>query len=107
VQATGGSYTEELAAAIIDRMPPEPIEEVYEHLSAEVDYGDDLRQLGIPLLLAKHEGCLLHTDEGYDDAVAALPDAMTASTADACCTDPAFADALREFCESVLAAERR
>jgi hypothetical protein len=107
VQATGGSYNEELAAEMLERMPLHVAEEAYEKLTEEVEFGEQLRELDVPLLLAKHDGCLMHTEEGYADAVAAFPDAMTASTPDACCTDPEFAEALREFCEAVFAADRR
>jgi hypothetical protein len=106
VQATGGSYDDELARQIVDRLPLELIEEAWDKLNAEVDLGDRLRDLGVPLLLAKHEGCLLHTDEGYEDVVAAFPDAMRISTADACCTSPGFAEALRDFCEEIAAGGR-
>jgi hypothetical protein len=107
VQATGGSYDEELAQEIVDRMPLDVAEEAYKALTEEVEFDKQLQHLDVPLLLVKHEGCLMHTDEGYADAVVAFPGAMTASTPDACCTDPGFAEALREFCESVTAAEQR
>ena len=50
-------------------------------------------------MLAKHDGCLGSTDEGFDDVVAAFPEAKTVICPDACFASPAFAEALRVFCE--------
>jgi len=106
VQVTGGSIDEELAQAMIERLPTD-LDEAWEKLTAEVEFGGRLRELARPLLLAKHEGCLLHTSEGYEDAVAAFPDAMTASVPERCCGSPAFGDALQRFCESVIGTGER
>jgi hypothetical protein len=57
----------------------------------------------MPLLLVRHEGCLMFTPEGYEDAVAALPEAARATTTDKPTVDPAFSEILREFCHSALA----
>lgn len=46
-------------------------------------------------------GCLGSTDEGYEDIVAAFPDARTVSCPEACEVSPAFAQALREFCAEI------
>jgi hypothetical protein len=59
--------------------------------------------LAVPLLLAKHEGCLSRTDAGFEDMVAAFPTAMTVICGEACTSSPAFADALRAFCEATAA----
>jgi hypothetical protein len=53
------------------------------------------------MVLAKHEGCLMSTDEGFEDAVAALPEAETVVLSDAPSVDPGFADAIRGLCERV------
>lgn len=50
------------------------------------------------LLFGKHEEYLLFTDEGFDDAVAAFPQARTCITPAVCAASPAFAEALRSFC---------
>lgn len=78
----------ELVAAMVDALgrEPEPI-------------GDDLAALGAPLLLAKHEGCLGRTDEGFEDIAAAFPDARTVVCPETCTSSPAFAKALRRFAE--------
>jgi pimeloyl-ACP methyl ester carboxylesterase len=60
-----------------------------------------LRGLDAPLLLAQHRGCLVCTPEGYDDAVAAFPDAARAKTELKPSIDPAFAEILRGFCERI------
>jgi hypothetical protein len=101
-QATRGGFDEETARQMVERFPemttvdlmlralmndPEPI-------------GDELKALDLPLLLAKHEGCLGSSDEGFEDIVAAFPDAMTVICGEACSSSPTFADALRAFCES-------
>ena len=77
----------EVVAAMVEALgrEPEPI-------------GDDLGTLDLPLLLAKHEGCLGSTDEGFEDIVAAFPEAETVVCAEACSSSPAFADAIRRFC---------
>jgi pimeloyl-ACP methyl ester carboxylesterase len=63
---------------------------------------ETLRGLDVPLLLVKHEGCLLFTPEGFEDAAAALPRARTASTPVKPSVSPEFADILRHFCEAAV-----
>ena len=57
--------------------------------------------LRCPLLLAKHDGCLMATDEGFEDAAAALPHAKTVSVRDAPLSSDGFAAAIRDFCEGI------
>jgi hypothetical protein len=59
-----------------------------------------LRDINVPLLFAKHAGCLGHTEEGFDDAVTAFPEARTVSVDQAPCVSSRFAEALRAFCAS-------
>jgi hypothetical protein len=59
---------------------------------------DQLAARGVPMLFARHEGCLMFTVEGYADAIAAFPAAHTASTSEKPSASPAFAEALRSFC---------
>lgn len=107
VQTTKGGVSEDLAAKMVERFPKDLVVVGWEVVTAEGDdIEDDLRALGLPLLLGKHEGCLMTTDEGYEDAVTAFPEARRVATEDPCDADPAFAEALREFCEEVLAAPR-
>jgi hypothetical protein len=51
-----------------------------------------------PLLLAKHKGCLVFTDEGFEDIRTAFPDARTVAVERPPSADEEFGHALREFC---------
>jgi pimeloyl-ACP methyl ester carboxylesterase len=106
VQLTQGSYDEGLVRRMLARYPQGDLEAGWLELTRpDIPFGETLKDLDLPLLLGKHEDCLLHTDEGYEDAVAAFPEAWTVKTEDACCTDPRFGEAMREFCLAVLAAD--
>jgi hypothetical protein len=104
VQSTRGSVDEELAGRMIERFPRETMEVGWEVLTAEVDFEPQLRSLAseIPLLLGRHRECLMTTQEGFDDAVEAFPQARVVITEKACSSDPAFAQALRDFVGAVL-----
>lgn len=102
VQSTGGSISEEEAAQMMSRIPTEDMALGWELLTADYPYEEELRSIDLPLLLAKHEGCLMSTDEGFDDAMAALPRAEVLSVEKAPCTSSEFAEALRDFCQRVL-----
>lgn len=69
-------------------LDPEP----FEHL---------IREVNVPLLLAKHEDCLGSTDEGFEDAAAAFPNARTVSVPEAPSVSGDFAEALRDFCTEI------
>jgi len=62
------------------------------------DIGELLDQLDCPLLFAEHKGCLMSTEEGFEDAAAAFPRARTIAVEDAPTSSRGFAEALREFC---------
>jgi pimeloyl-ACP methyl ester carboxylesterase len=102
-QMTRGGISEELAQEMLARFPDmEIVAAVVEALGKEPEpIGEDLQALGVPLLLAKHEGCLGRTDEGFEDIVAVFPDAQTAICPEACPSSPAFADALGRFCSEL------
>ena len=102
-QMTRGGVSDELAERMIERFPD--MELVIGTLEALGDdpepIGDELAALadaGVPMLFAKHEGCLGHTDEGFEDVAATFPQASTAICPETCSSSPAFADALRDFC---------
>jgi pimeloyl-ACP methyl ester carboxylesterase len=97
-QVTKGGVDEERAQQIIDRIPTEFMIDGWAALTADEPFGAELLRLDCPLLLAKHEGCLMSTDEGFEDAVAALPRAETAAFDDPPAASPGFAEALRGFC---------
>jgi pimeloyl-ACP methyl ester carboxylesterase len=98
-QLTKGSVDEQLAERIIERVPAEFTLAGWTALTADQPFEQALLTLDCPLLLAKHEGCLMNTDEGFEDAAAALPHAETAAFHDAPASSAAFAEALRRFCE--------
>jgi hypothetical protein len=103
-EATGGSVSEELAERMVDRFPQDLLVSGWEAITRDdVPIGELLAQLDCPLLFAKHEGCLMSTDEGFEDAAAAFPRARTISVTDAPTSSEPFADALRKFCEQALA----
>jgi hypothetical protein len=99
-QMTRGAISEEVAQEMLERFPDmEMAAAVVEALGREPEpISEDLQALGVPLLLAKHEGCLGRTDEGFEDVVAKFPDAQTVICPEACTSSPAFADAVERFC---------
>jgi hypothetical protein len=102
-QLTGGSYDEGLANQILERVPMKVLTRAWFQESRDPERADRLiRDLDFPLLFVKHEGCLLYTDEGFEDVAAAIPRAQTASVADKPSVSAEFADLLRDFCESSL-----
>jgi hypothetical protein len=97
-QLTGGSYDEELAGRILERVPLKLLTRGW--LQGGDEPADRLiGGLDCPLLLVKHEGCLMFTEEGFDDAVRALPRAQTGVVVDKPSVSAEFAELLREFCE--------
>ncbi|MFL5906309.1 MAG: hypothetical protein ACJ75Z_01770, partial [Solirubrobacterales bacterium] len=103
-QFTQGGFDEDLAGRMVARFPDmELAARIWEmHAVRHEPIGELLAQLDKPLLLAKHQDCLVFTAEGYEDAVAAFPTAHTASVQKASAASDEFAAALREFCESVF-----
>jgi pimeloyl-ACP methyl ester carboxylesterase len=103
-QFTRDGYDEELAAEMLRRIPMRVLEAMLK-AGKEVNYDLEalLRPLDLPLLFAQHKDCLLFSDEGYADAVAAFPEARTCSMEKVCSVNPIFADALRDFCAEIYA----
>lgn len=100
-QVTQGAYDEETAERYIERVP----EEISRGFQAAVfvasaEMGSRIKALEVPLLLAKHEGCLAWTEEGWEDAVTAFPEATTMMTEEKPSCSRDFAEALRSFCEA-------
>jgi hypothetical protein len=102
-QATRGGVDEETARQMVERFPDmDLVSTMLDALDREPEpIGDDLAALDVPLLLAKHDGCLGSTDEGFEDIVAAFPDARTVICPEACSSSPAFAAALKAFCQQI------
>jgi hypothetical protein len=106
-QMTRGGVDEETAEEMMERFPDlELVAAMVEALGQEPEpIGDELAALDVPLLLAKHEGCLGRTDEGFEDIVAAFPEAQTVICRETCTSSPTFAAALRELGERHVAIE--
>lgn len=102
-QFTQGGFDEDVATRMVERFPEmEVAAQVWETLMGEREsVAELLRQLNVPLLLGKHKGCLVFTPEGFEDAVAAFPEAHTAEVDTATSASKEFAAALREFCDGV------
>lgn len=99
-QLTQGSFDEAVARRMVERVPTEQLEAVWTLIRDEREpIGELLAETGRPLMLAKHDGCLMFTDEGFDDLRASFPDARTLVAVRAPCADEGFARALREFCD--------
>jgi hypothetical protein len=106
-QVTRGSFGDELAARMLDRVPIDVGLAVWEmNLRDSEPFEHLIREVDVPLLLAKHEGCLGETDEGFEDAIAAFPNARKVSVPEAPAVSSEFAAALRSFCEEALAPTR-
>lgn len=92
-----------LAESYLARVPADVVRashaQLLEHAQRyEADVRDALAALQhVPKLLFEHEGCLLFTHEGFEDAAAAMPDAETAATPQKPSVDPAFSEIVREF----------
>ena len=103
-QASKGSYDDEFVDRYLKRVPRELYAYFYGAPTPPSEpLEESLRAYGVPMLFAKHEDCLLHTAEGYEDAVAAFPAARTVAVREKPSTSPAFAEALRFFCRELEA----
>jgi pimeloyl-ACP methyl ester carboxylesterase len=102
-QMTRGGVDEETAQKMVERFPDmELVTAMLEALATEPEpIGENLAAIDVPLLLAKHDGCLGSTDEGFEDIVAAFPQADTVICPEMCASSPAFAAGLRDFCRNL------
>jgi hypothetical protein len=107
-QVTHGSIGDELAARMLERVPLDVGRAVWEmNLRDSEPFEHLIREVDAPLLFAKHQGCIGSTEEGFEDAVAAFPQARVVSAPDAPSVSTEFADALREFCFDLFQTETR
>jgi pimeloyl-ACP methyl ester carboxylesterase len=98
-QVTHGSFGDQLAERMLERVPSDVARAAWDMASNEPEpFGETLAALDVPLLLGRHEGCLVTTEEGVEDALAAFPEARSVSVPDAPAVSPEFAEALRSFC---------
>lgn len=105
-QTTRGDYDDELVMRFMNETTHEAFLRMNERIAARdgEDFEPVLRALGVPMLFGRHTECLLWTHEGFDDALTAFPDAATVKTPNKCSASPEFAEALREFCQSLAQA---
>jgi pimeloyl-ACP methyl ester carboxylesterase len=100
-QSTQGAYDEDLVDSYIERVPEGVGAAYLEVITERIDeqlLGDALSGLKVPILLGEHRDCAMWTREGFADAAAALPEAVTVSTTEKPGTSPEFAEAVRRFC---------
>jgi pimeloyl-ACP methyl ester carboxylesterase len=95
---------DELADELVRRVPREFALRLMDELQTGIGEAGAslepfLRELDLPLLLARHEGCVVFTQHGFDDFVDAFPDARTVATHASPCLSADFAEALREFAD--------
>ena len=104
-QVTQGAYDDDLVERYVERVPPRIAAQIGRLMQVKEDFmPETLNQLaarGVPMLFAKHEGCIMFTPEGYADALAAFPDAQTFTTEEKPSASPAFAEALLRFCATI------
>jgi hypothetical protein len=99
-----GGYSEDLVDSYLERVPGDLLPSFFQtRAEAGVRIDECLRGLDVPMLLAQHKGCLLFTDEGFEDVVAALPNATVERVDEKPSASPEFALALRSFCEQRVA----
>jgi hypothetical protein len=102
-QVTGGAYDTELAGRILERVPVRMLMQAWFHQAGDDTMDELIEGLDVELLLVKHNGCLMFTEEGFEDAVAAYPAAATGSVDDKPSVSEEFAARLREFCGTLPA----
>ena len=101
-EASEGGYQEDLVDEYVRRVPLDETARFYmSRLEEGASLAERLAGLGIPMLLAQHKECLLFTQEGFEDAVAAFPEARVTGYYDKPSTSPDFSADLREFCASL------
>jgi hypothetical protein len=101
-QLTQGGYDDDVARRMVESVPPGQLQEAWDIIRDEREpMGEFLGEVDRPLLLAKHDGCLMFTDAGFEDICAAFPSAHTVEVGRPPSADEDFARALREFCERV------
>jgi pimeloyl-ACP methyl ester carboxylesterase len=103
LQGVEMTYGSEVAAGIRARLSPSFTQQYAELLLAnqDIDLEPRLRELAVPLLFAQHKECGLWMPEGFEDAIAAFPEARTLVVEENPGSSPEFAAELREFAAAV------
>jgi hypothetical protein len=108
-QVTQGAYDDDLVERYIERVPPKSAAQLARMIQQnDPAMRETLEQLAarqVPMLFARHDGCLLFTAEGYADAIEAFPAAITVSMSEKPSASPAFAEALHSFCLALAPSE--
>jgi pimeloyl-ACP methyl ester carboxylesterase len=98
-EAMEGGYGEDMVDAYLERVPVEQMLAFWQSRPEQGEHiGEQLLGLDVPMLLARHKGCLLYTDEGFEDVERALPTAHSVSVVDKPSTSEEFAGVLQAFC---------
>ena len=103
LQGVEMTYGADVAAGIRARLSPSFTQQYAQLLldNQEIDLEPHLRELGVPLFFAQHKECGLWMPEGFEDAIAAFPDARTLVTEENPGSSPEFAAELRAFAAAV------
>ena len=99
-----GGYGDDMVDEYMGRVPLELGIPFFDTAAVDGEgLGKRLLEVDVPVLLAKHKGCLMFTDEGFEDAVAAFPHATVVECTDKPSTSEEFVGELREFCATLAA----
>jgi hypothetical protein len=97
-----GGYGETMVEEFLRRVPMEVAEPFYQARIGEGEaMAEQLAALDVPMLLAQHKGCLMFTEEGFEDAVRAFPNARVFRCNEKPSTSAEFVPVLREFCTTL------
>jgi pimeloyl-ACP methyl ester carboxylesterase len=103
LQGVEMTYGTDVADGIRARLSPTFTQQYAELLldNQDIDLEPSLRKLEVPLLFAQHKESGLWMPEGFEDAVAAFPEARTLVVEENPGSSPEFAAQLREFAAAV------
>jgi hypothetical protein len=101
-----GGYGDDLVDEYMRRVPLELGVPAFDTAAADEEgLAERLADVDVPVLLAQHKGCLMFTDEGFEHAAAAFPDATVVRCTEKPSTSEEFVGALREFCAALAAVQ--
>ena len=97
-QLTQGGMPDAWVERWAESVPQERAEAMFRGLTeTEAPASERLWEFNGPLLFAQHSDCVLWTDEGFEDVVAAFPDARVVRCREIPPFDPVFGEALRDL----------
>lgn len=101
-QVTRDAYDDGMCERYIERVPQEVNIAFFAALLEEpVEVEALLEPLDVPLALVEHVDCAMWTSEGFIEARAAFPRALTRSLSLKPSANPEFSQLLREFCAAL------